>query len=199
MIDIKFIRKNIDKVKKGIKDKGLNIDIDKLLKLDEQRRKLINQIEVLKAEKNKLGKDNIDKARKIKKQIKELEPKLDEKDFNKLLLSVPNLPLDSVPIKGNKVIRKWGKIKKDGKDYLELAENLDIIDVKRAAKVSGTRFGYLKNGAVLLEFGLIQLAFNVLKDFIPIIPPAMIKKEMMQAMGYMERGKMKFIISTTYI
>jgi len=191
MIDIKFIRENIDKVKKGIKTKGLNIDIDKLLILDREKRKLISQVEELKAEKNKLGKDDVDKARKIKKQIKELEPKLDEKEkeFNKLFLSVPNLPLDNVPIKDNKVIKKWGKIKKDGKNYLELAEKLDIIDVKRAAKVSGTRFGYLKNGAVLLEFGLIQLALDVLKDFTPIIPPAMIKKEMMQAMGYMERGE----------
>ncbi|MBT9151489.1 MAG: Serine--tRNA ligase [candidate division WS2 bacterium] len=74
------------------------------------------------------------------------------------------------------------------KDYLEIAEKLDLIDVKRAAKVSGTRFGYLKNEAVLLEFALINLAFDVLakQGFMPIIPPVMLKSEMMEGMGYIE-------------
>ncbi|GAI28396.1 unnamed protein product, partial [marine sediment metagenome] len=65
------------------------------------------------------------------------------------------------------------------KDYLEIAENLDIIDVKRAAKISGTRFGYLKNEAVLLEFALINFTFdNLIKEgFVPVIPPVMLKPE----------------------
>jgi len=190
MIDIKFIRENKDKVKKGIKAKGVKIDIDKLLKLDEERKKLIQEVEKLKAKKNKLGKDGQAEAKKIKVEIKKLEPKLGkiEKEFNELALQVPNLPLDALA--KNKVIKKEGKAINGGKDYLELAEKLDIIDVKRAAKVSGTRFGYLKGEAVLLEFGLIQLVLDVLtrQGFIPIVPPAMIKLEMMKAMGYVERG-----------
>jgi len=190
MIDIKFIRENKDKVKKGIKAKGVKIDIDKLLKLDEERKKLIQEVEKLKAKKNKLGKDGQAEAKKIKVEIKKLEPRLGkiEKEFNELMLQVPNLPLDVLA--KNKVIKKEGKAIKGGKDYLELAEKLDIIDVKRAAKVSGTRFGYLKGEAVLLEFGLIQLVLDVLtrQGFIPIVPPAMIKLEMMKAMGYVERG-----------
>jgi len=73
------------------------------------------------------------------------------------------------------------------KDYLEIAENLDLIDVKRAAKVSGTRFGYFKNEAVLLEFALINLTFDTLlkEGFVPILPPVMIKLEMMEGMGYL--------------
>jgi len=75
------------------------------------------------------------------------------------------------------------------KNYMELAEALDIIDVQRAAKVSGTRFGYLKGGVVMLEFALIQLAFDVLlkQGFIPIVPPVMIKAEMAKGMGYLEQ------------
>jgi len=187
MIDIKFIRENKDKVKKGVKDKGAKIDVDKILKLDEKRRDLIQEVEKLKAEKNKLGVKDKTKAKQIKNKIKKLEPELGkiEKQFNELMLQVPNLPL--YDLKKNKVIRKWGSAKKGGQDYLKIAERLDIIDVKRAAKVSGTRFGYLKGKAALLEFALIQLAFDVLtkQGFIPIVPPVMLKPEMMAGTGHL--------------
>lgn len=195
MLDIKLIRENPDIVKKKLHDRGVKIDIDKIIKLDKEKRRLIQEIENLKAEKNKLGAKDQEKGKEIKNKIKNLEPELEkiEKDFNDLMLRVPNLPLDDVWIgkdeRDNKVVKKVGKAKKGGKDYLEIAEKLDIIDVERAAKVSGARFGYLKGGAALLEFGLIQLAFDVLtkEDFIPIIPPVMIKAEMARGMGYLEQ------------
>jgi len=187
MIDIKFIRKNKEKVKKGIKNKQVKVDVDKILKLDEKRRKTIQEVEALKAEKNKLGVKDKTKAKEIKNEIKKLEPGLIEieKEFNDLMLQVPNLPL--YDLKKNKVIKKVGTAKKGGQDYLEIAEKLDIVDVKRAAKVSGTRFGYLKGGGALLELGLIQLAFDVLikQGFIPIVPPVMIKPEMMAGTGHL--------------
>ena len=76
------------------------------------------------------------------------------------------------------------------RDHLELGEGLDVIDVKRAAKVSGTRFGYLKHEAALLEFALIQLAMETLikEGFIPVIPPVLIKRDVMRGLGYMEHG-----------
>jgi seryl-tRNA synthetase len=192
MLDIKYIRENSKVVKEKIRLKGVRVDIDKLLKLDEERRKLIQKTEKLKAEKNKLGQKDQDRARKIKAEIKKFEPKLGkiDKEFNELMLQIPNLPLDA--LEKNKIVRKIGQPKagQPKSNYLDLAEKLDIIDVKRAAKVSGTRFGYLKGEAALLEFGLIQLALDVLikEEFVPIIPPVMIKPEMMRAMGYMERG-----------
>jgi seryl-tRNA synthetase len=193
MIDIKLIRENPKKVKEGIRNKGVKLDIGRILKLDEERRGLIQEVEGLKAEKNKLGVKDKNKAKQIKDKIKKLEPKLEkiEKEFNGLMLQVPNLPLDGVPVgkseKDNKIIRKWGQTKKGGKDYLEIAERLDIIDVKRAAKVSGTRFGYLKGKAALLEFALIQSVFDVLtkEGFIPIVPPVMIKEDMMEGTGHL--------------
>jgi len=143
-----------------------------------------------------MGKDQIEEAKELKIEIKKLEPELEkaELEFQILFFQIPNLPLDDVPIgsneTSNKVIKIVGKAEKGLRDYLELAENLDIIDVKRAAKVSGARFGYLKRGLALLEFGLIQLALDILtkEGFIPVVPPVMIKPEMMKAMGYVERG-----------
>jgi seryl-tRNA synthetase len=199
MIDIKLLRDNPNKIKKACNNKNVVIDIDKILDLDKKKRGLIQEIEGMKAEQKKMGKEQIEKAKDLKEKIKNLEPELEkiEKELNALFLQIPNIPLDDVPIgkdeSENKVVREVGKkpnFKFKPKDYLELAEKLDIIDVKRAAKVSGTRFGYLKGGAVYLEFALIQLAFNTLvkEGFCPVIPPIMIKTKMMKGMGYMERG-----------
>lgn len=198
MIDIKFIRENSKEVVKKAQSKGVKVDIDRILKLDEKRRKLIQEVENLKAERNKLGAKNRKKAKEIKDKIKRSEPELEktEKEFKELMLQVPNLPLDDVPVgkteKDNLVMKNVGirtKFDWKAKDYLEIAEKLDIIDVQRAAKVSGTRFSYLKGGAVMLEFALIQLAFDVLlkQGFIPIVPPVMIKAKMAKGMGYLEQ------------
>jgi len=197
MLDIKFIRDNPDKVKEGLAKKQVKIDLDRLLALDEARRGSLQKIESLRAEQNKLGKEDIVKARGIKAEIKSLEPELanTEKELNSLMRQIPNLPQDDVPVgkdeKDNVVLREVGSKPKfdfEPKDYMTIAEKLDLIDVKRAAKVSGTRFGYLKGEVALLELALINLAFEVLskEGFVPIIPPVMIKPEMMEAMGYID-------------
>ncbi len=203
MIDIKLLRENPEKVKRACENKQVKIDIDKILDLDKKKRGLIQEIESMKAEQKKMGKEQIEKAKNLKEEIKKLEPELEkiEKEFNELFLRIPNLPLDDVLIgkdeSENKVLRSWPesrppshKASEGKKDYMELAKCDEIIDVERAAKVSGTRFGYLKGGAVYLEFALIQLAFNTLvkEGFCPVIPPVMIKTKMMKGMGYMERG-----------
>jgi len=199
MLDIKFIRENPDKVKEGCKKKQVKVDIGRLLKVDKERRELLQKAEGLKAEQNKLGKDQHEKAKGIKSEIKKLEPELKNKreELDKLMRQIPNLPLDNV-LEGkgeedNQVLRQEGQKPKFSfpiKDYLTIAEDLDIIDIKRAAKVSGTRFGYLKGGAVLLEFALIQLAFDILfkQGFMPIIPPVMLGHKAMEGMGYLDRG-----------
>jgi seryl-tRNA synthetase len=102
--------------------------------------------------------------------------------------------------RGNEVIKKVGKPKKfefTPKDHLELGEALDIIDVKRAAKVSGARFYYLKNEGALLEFALKQFAFEVLikEGFIPTIPPVLVNKQIMDDLGYTTMGEDENIFS----
>jgi len=211
MLDIKFIRQNPKKVKEGCRKKQVKVDIDRLLELDERHRKLLQEIEFLRAEKNKAS-EKIAKAKgkekiKLINEMKEVDAKTDhlepglkkvEGEFNKLMLQVPNMPLDEVPVgkdeSENKVVRVVGEKPKFNfkpKNYMGIAEKLDLIDTKRAAKVSGTRFGYLKNEAALLELALIKLAFDTLtkEGFIPVIPPVMLNEKAMRAMGYLERGK----------
>jgi len=112
MLDIKFIRQNPEKVKEGIRKKGVNVDIDKILKLDEKRRQCLSEIESLRARQNKLGRGEAGEAQKIKSEIKKIEPKLEniEKEFNDLMLQIPNLPLDDVP---------FGKNEKDNVDWVD--------------------------------------------------------------------------------
>jgi len=198
MLDINFIKENKDLVKKGIKAKNYNPDlVDRVLKVDQTRRQLIGDIEKLRAEKNKLTAQDIGKGKKIKETLKRLDPDLKavEEEMSNLLHQIPNLPAKDVSIgkdeSENKEIKKWGKITQFSfkpKSHDELGESLDLIDTKRAAKVSGSRFGYLKNEAVMLEMALINLAFETLlkEGFIPVLPPAMISKESMEAMGYLD-------------
>lgn len=198
MLDLNFIKENKDLVKKGVKAKNYNPEIvDRVLKVDETRRQLIGDIEKLRAEKNKLTAQDIEKGKKIKETLKRLEPDLKsvEGELSNLLHQIPNLPAKDVAIgkdeSENKEIKKWGKVTQFSfkpKSHDELGEFLDLIDTKRAAKVSGSRFGYLKNEAVVLEMALINLAFEILikEGFIPVLPPAMISADSMKAMGYLD-------------
>jgi len=210
MIDVKIIRQNPELIKKACRDKGffdLEKRIDEFIKLDKEKREILTQIEKINAQKNKAsriikekGKEKklIEELRALDKTYENLKKKLNEKEeaLKEILFLIPNIPLDDVPVgkdeKDNVVIREVGERPRFDfvpKDHLELGEKLNLIDVKRAAKVSGTRFGYLKNEAVLIEFALIQLAFeNLLEEgFIPILPPVMIKPEILRGMGYIEQ------------
>jgi len=120
-----------------------------------------------------------------------------EEEFNNLMYQIPNLPFDEVPVgkddSENVVLRQVGERTKfnfENKDYLEIAEKIDLIDTKRAAKTSGSRFGFLKGEAALMEFALIRFVMDILtkENFIPVVPPVMLKKEMMMGMGYLQPG-----------
>ncbi len=202
MLDINLIRQNRDKVKKGIASKNADFKlVDKFLGLDEEWRKLTKEIDDLRAEQKKLSNQReIQEASQIKNKIQLIEKDLRniEKKREEILYQMPNLPLDNVPAgkdeKDNVVVHEAGNKPKfdfEPKDYLELAEKLDLIDVERAAKVSGSRFGYLKNQAALLEFGLVKLAMDtaIKEGFVPVVPPVMIREEMMKAMGYVDSQK----------
>ncbi|MEK7555249.1 MAG: serine--tRNA ligase [Patescibacteria group bacterium] len=200
MLDINLIRSNPELVKKGVSAKNINPQlVDEFLVLDKEWRELTAKLDNLRAEQNKLSSERkIDEAKENKIKIKGIEDKLNEteKRREEILMSLPNLPFDDVPVgkdeSGNVVIREVNK-KPDfdfqPKNYLELAEKLGLIDIERASKVSGSRFGYLKNQAALFEFALIKLAMDtaVAEGFTPIVPPVMVKSKMMKAMGYIDR------------
>ncbi|MBI2643950.1 MAG: serine--tRNA ligase [Candidatus Wildermuthbacteria bacterium] len=198
MLDIKFIRENPEKVKDGIAKKGARPDlVDAVLELDKKRRGYLQKVEELKARQNKLGKDHVEEAKEIKNQIKELAPELEsiEKELHETILRLPNLPFEDVPVGDESksvVLREAGEKPNfdfQSKDYMELGESLDLIDVKRAGKVAGSRFGYLKREAALIEFALMKLAFDALtkEGFIPVVPPVMLKSQMARGMGYLEQ------------
>lgn len=211
MIDIELLRKNPEIFVRGSKNKNINIDIDAILELDKRWRDVLREMEDLRAKQNFFGegvsseknetrkKEMIEELKNIKDQTKtkEIEESILKEKLDKIIRQIPNPPFDGAIIgkdeSDNKVLREIGLksfFNFKFKNYIEIGEELDLIDTERAAKVSGTRFGYLKGEAALLEFALIQYAFDTLikEGFIPIIPPVLVKPEAIQAMGYVERG-----------
>ncbi len=199
MLTIDFIRENREKVITAAKNKGREISVDKIIELDNKRREFIQQIEKLRQGRNSLARPDIDenqrkRAKEIKQEIPHIEAKLNEivHELSEFLLTVPNMPLAHVPVGNeskNKVIKTVGEPKKfefTPLDHMALGENFDIIDVSTASKISGSRFAYLKNEAVLLELALIQFVMRklVTHGFTPIIPPALIKKHITDELGY---------------
>ncbi|MEA3464287.1 MAG: serine--tRNA ligase [Patescibacteria group bacterium] len=182
MLDIKFIRENKNLVKEAVKNKNSKVDIDQLLKLDKEKRRLQAQIDELRAKKNELAQtakngkptdDQIKKGKKIKEKINGAEKLLQKinEEYIKLIYSAPNLISEDTPIgldeSGNKVIRKFkkpAKFKFKPKDHMELGILNGIIDTEKSAKISGARFNYLFGDAVMLQFALIQFTFHVLTD-----------------------------------
>lgn len=206
MLDIKFIRQNPNLVKEAAEKKGFFVNINEILELDRKKRKLQTEIERIRAFKNKisqrlknlkekeeilkLAKEEDKKEEKLKKEFKEINEKLKE-----LLLKIPNLPLPNVPVgkdeKDNVVLREVGEKPQFDfapRDYLLLSQELDLIDIMRAGKISGSRFAFLKRESVFLEIALLRYVFELLtkEGFLPILPPVLLKKEIMRGTGYLE-------------
>lgn len=178
MLDIKFIRDNLEICKTAAKNKGRDVDWDGLLALDDKRRELIIKTEKLRAQRNC--------GQNVKPELKELEKELRgvEEKFGILMLTVPNVPEKSVPVgedaSGNVEVKKWGKVPKFAftpKDHIELAHALDLIDFARGAKVGGSRAYFLKNEAAQLEFAVLFYTFNklVTKGYTPMIAPSIVR------------------------
>ena len=230
MLDIAFIRDNPDRVKEASKAKNKTVDIDMLLSLDEQRRDLLAQIESLRKRRNEISQSlktpkpdqsAIDEGKKIKQELSQLETdftKLDS-DYQELLESVPNVFSEDTPIgedeEDNQVLRQWGdptEFDFTPKDHVELGKELDLIDVERAAKISGARFNFLKGDLALLQYALVQLVFSIVTDeavikklvedndldistkpFIPVIPPVLVRPETMHRMARLEPKEDRFL------
>ncbi len=198
MLDIKFIRENAKLVKEKSKQKGYDVDVEKLIKVDEDRRKLIEEVDKLRSNRKQAADARDErKGATIKTELRAKENELEKlhEEFYGLIRKVPNLPKDDVKIgkdeSENEVVKQAGEIPKfdfKPKDHLDLSLNLDLLDTERASRISGARFNYLKNELVLLEFALINFAFEILtkEGFIPIIPPVIINKKSVDGLGYPE-------------
>ncbi|MFC1593983.1 serine--tRNA ligase [Candidatus Omnitrophota bacterium] len=211
MLDIKFIRENTDAVKKAIKDRGLKLDVAKIIKLDSDRRAELVKLDDLRAKKNKandeisaLLKEKKDPKKTIasmkeisgqidglEKKIKEIEPQLQE-----MLLTVPNIPHESLPIgsaKKNKIVRSWGEPKKldfPARSHVELAEALDIIDFRRASKITGSNFILYKGLGARLERALYNFMLDLHTQkhgYTEIFPPFLVNRASMTATGQLPK------------
>jgi len=201
MLDIKLIRENPELVKKGVTAKGYSSEtVDEVIKLDVQRRNLIGQSETLRAQRNQLTKNDIEKGKLIKQQLKNIEPELKTLEIKlaEVLNTIPNLPFDFVPQgKGeqdNVEVKKWGDIREfsfSPKDHLELGKNLNILDFETGAKVVGSNFYYLYRDGAMLELALVSYAMKLLEKegFIPVITPDLAKPRFYLGTGYAPRGK----------
>lgn len=187
MLDINFIKENLDKVKKSIEARKASLDLDKLLKLDTERRELIIKVDELRAKRNEAAKKR-DKGEgeRVKSELKSLEKQLFEieKEYKDLMFQVPNVLMPDVPIGGvtqNKIIKKNGESPKFSfkpKDHISLGKSLDIIDFERGVKVGGFRAYYLKNEGARLHWAVLNFALDHLtqKGFIAVVPPIINKR-----------------------
>ncbi|MFA5060651.1 MAG: serine--tRNA ligase [Candidatus Omnitrophota bacterium] len=211
MLDLKFIRENSEVVRRGLIAKNVKIDLDILLSCDVKRRDFTQKIDELRNKKN-LANDEISALLKEKKdpkvkiaamkeiteKIGELEPQakeLDEK-MDALLLNIPNIPHLSVPIgspEKNKQVRVWGEARKfdfKPKTHIEIAESLDIIDFKRATKISGSNFIVYKKDGARLERALINFMLDLHTSehgFSEILPPILVNRASMTGTGQLPK------------
>lgn len=193
MLDIKFIRENLEVCKVAAINKNRDVAWDDLLVLDDKRRDLTGKSDALRAERNQVSQksatDESARARgkQIKEELKALEDELRsvEEKFNLLMLTVPNIPDKSVPVgkdeSENVEVKKWGtptKFDFEPKDHMELAKSLDLMDFERGAKVGGSRAYFLKNEAAQLEFAVLFYTFNKLiqKGYTPMIAPSLVRE-----------------------
>ncbi|MFA5052634.1 MAG: serine--tRNA ligase [Parcubacteria group bacterium] len=193
MIDINLIRENPELVKSGMKKKQSDPSIaDKLVQIDSEWRTQRKAVDELRAKQKSLGADSRDEARRLKEEIANEEEKIgvlsEERDF--LLSQIPNLPADDVPIgkdeSENVVLKEIGKPKEFSfkpKDYVDLAGGL--IDTERAAKIAGSRFGYISGDVAALDFALFRFGMDTLipHGFRFTLPPVMIKTDVYRRVG----------------
>ncbi len=207
MLDIKLVRAQPDVVRKALQRRGSTASLDEFLAVEEERRRLTTAVEERRALRNqvsdeiaqlkKAGADPIDKIaamREVGAEIKEFETQLAgvEAHLNEMLLQIPNIALDDVPDGGEEdsvVLRYVGEKPEfdfQPLDHLDLGLKLDVIDMERAAKVSGSRFAYLKGDLVFLEWALVRYGLDVASShgFRPVAPPVLVREEAMYGTGF---------------
>ena len=208
MLDVKMVRANPDEVRRALARRGdSTASLDEFLALEEERRRLLTDVESRRAARKrasdeiavvkKAGGDAeqaIAAMRTLGDTIKEREASLGEveEQLKTMLLEIPNIPLPDVPDGGEEdsvVLRHVGTPREFDfavKDHLDLGIALDMIDMERGAKVSGSRFAYLKGDLVLLQFALVRYGLDVVgaKGFRPVMPPVLVREEAMFGTGF---------------
>jgi seryl-tRNA synthetase len=223
MIDIQDLRARPEAYKEAAKQKGYQVDIDKLLELDAKKQAITRELDEVRQARNELAaslkqskptEQQIQQGREYKDKISNLEAEIEpiENSYQTIYKSVPNLPEPDVPVgateEENQVVKEWGQKPEfdfTPKTHWEIAEARDLIDKERAAKVTGSRFAYIKGGLVQLQLAIMQFTVDTLtneeliakiieennlklqaKPFVPILPPAMIRESVYDQMDRLE-------------
>lgn len=212
MLDIKFVRTNPDLVKEALANRNVDVSLDEFLQLDEERRKNLFQVEQLKNRRNVVSEEvgRLKKAgqpaeeivlemRQVSQSIKDLDEqiKIIEEQLQNMLLSIPNIPHQSVPVgkdeNNNVEVRRWGNPKEftfAPKPHWELAEQLDIVDFERGGKVSGTRFSFFKGMGARLERALTNFMMDLHSTehgYTEILPPYIVNDHSMIGTGQLPK------------
>jgi seryl-tRNA synthetase len=213
MLDIKFLRANLEEVKQKLQNRGEDLtDFEKFEELDTRRRELIVETEQLKSKRNEVSQQIaqmkrekqdadhlITEMREVGDKVKQLDDELREVEgtLEHLLLSIPNIPHESVPVgmseDDNEEIRKWGDVREFGfepKPHWDIATNLEILDFERAAKVTGSRFVFYKGLGARLERALISFMLDLhVEDhgYEEILPPYMVNRTSMTGTGQLPK------------
>jgi len=212
MLDIKFIRENKEIIKEAARKKRVDFNIDRLLELDDERRRIIQETESLRATQNSESdkihemKDvnkrerMIGEMKSLKEKLVQAEKKLKEitEKWGKLMFEAPNVPDYSVPDgesdADNQEVRKWGDLPQFSfapKNHIVLMKNLDLVDFDRGSKVSGFRGYFLKNEGALLNLAIWQFTFEemVKAGFTPFLCPSLVKEDSFRGTGWLPQGK----------
>ena len=205
MLDPSILKNDIESLKLNLKRRDIDIDLQNLISLDELRREMRFEAEKLRSEQKSLGKqiasadnktkkDLLDQASQLSEKVKELFQKVEiaDKNFVDIWIKIPNIISSTSPDgksdKENYEIKKYGEIKDivNPKDHLEIAESLGLIDVQKAAEVSGSRFSYLFGDLVKIELNLVSWAMQQLseKGFKPTIPPVLVRENALYGTGF---------------
>ncbi|MDS1029821.1 serine--tRNA ligase [Bacillota bacterium LX-D] len=212
MLDLKFVRANSDLVMEGLKKRGASVTLNKFLELDKERREKLVQVETLKNQKNKVSEEIGQKKiagedvtemtaqmREVGQKIKELDDALKsiEEQLKQALLSVPNIPHETVPVgtsdADNVEVRKWGEVPKfdfEPKPHWDIGEGLNILDFERAAKVTGARFTFLKGLGARLERALVSFMLDLhttKHGYEEVFPPFMVNSASMTGTGQLPK------------
>ncbi|MGD9076052.1 MAG: serine--tRNA ligase [Desulfobacteraceae bacterium] len=214
MLDLKFIRSNLDKVKEMLKNRGYDLDISVFESVDRERREILTTLESLRHQRNRVSEDIaamkkkgedasqiIGEMKQVSAQIKERDAELShvEDKLNPFLMVVPNMPHESVAIgvdeSDNPEIRKWGEIREmdfEPLPHWEIGERLGILDFARASKIAGARFALYRGAGALLERALINFMLDVHTrehGYTEVLPPFMVNSAAMTGTGQLPKFK----------
>ena len=210
MLDVAYIREHLDAVKANLRNRNVTADADRLVQLDNERKRLAQRTQAVQQRQNEVSKlipkekdaarkqELIAEGKKLREEAGTLEKqfKQAQDDLHAALLTIPNMTHPDAPVgteaKDNKVLHAWGEPRKfdfPTRDHVALAEALDLVDFEAGASVAGQKFYFLKNEAVLLELALVQYTIQTLlrEGYTPVITPDLARVEVLEGIGFLPR------------